>query len=322
MELMGSNLTSTELMGRRSGQRGKPAPGMREASVATPAGTQAPDRAPAGTPVSRPDQPPTGTQAVDRAARLVTEVVHAPDSVTFTELAAATGLAKSTTSRLLVALERGGLVRRDDDGRFRPGDVFVRYAWRGGAEAGLVEVARPFLARLGAETGETVNLGVARDGLVEQIAQVDSKYLIGGTNWVGRPVPLHCAALGKVLLAYGAAPLPPGRLEARTSRTLTSRAALEENLRQVRRCGYAVTDEELEPGLVAVAAPVFRDGAVVVGALSVSAPASRLTPARIPAVAAQCAAQALALSEALGHRPLPEPENEHDPAPGPRAART
>ena len=159
---------------------------------------------------------PTGTQAVDRAVRLVTEVVHAPDSVTFTELAAATGLAKSTTSRLLVALERGGLVRRDDDGRFRPGDVFVRYAWRGGAEAGLIEVARPFLDRLGAQTGETVNLGVARDGLVEQVAQVDSKYLIGGTNWVGRPVPLHCAALGKVLLAYGAAQLPPGRLEART----------------------------------------------------------------------------------------------------------
>jgi IclR family acetate operon transcriptional repressor len=256
-------------------------PGTREAAVATP----------------------TGTQAVDRAVRLVTEVVHAPDSVTFTELATATGLAKSTTSRLLVALERGGLVRRDDDGRFRPGDVFVRYAWRGGAEAGLVEVARPFLDRLGAQTGETVNLGVARDGLVEQIAQVDSKYLIGGTNWVGRPVPLHSAALGKVLLAYGAAPLPPGRLEARTSRTLTSRAALEENLRQVRRCGYAVTDEELEPGLVAVAAPVFRDGAVVVAALSVSAPASRLTPARIPAMAAQCAATALGLSEVLGHRP-------------------
>ncbi|MCW2909796.1 MAG: IclR family transcriptional regulator, partial [Actinomycetia bacterium] len=126
MELMGSDLTSMELMGGRSGQRGKRPPGMREASVATPAGTQAADRAPAGTPVSRPDRPPTGTQAVDRAARLVTEVVHAPDSVTFTELAAATGLAKSTTSRLLVALERGGLVRRDDDGRFRPGDVFVR----------------------------------------------------------------------------------------------------------------------------------------------------------------------------------------------------
>ena len=262
---------------------------------------------------------PTGTQAVDRAARLVTEVVHAPDSVTFTELAAATGLAKSTTSRLLDALERGGLVRRDDDGRFRPGDVFVRYAWRGGAEAGLVEVARPFLDRLGGQTGETVNLGVARDGQVEQIAQVDSRYLIGGTNWVGRPVPLHCAALGKVLLAYGAAQLPPGRLEARTGQTLTSRAALQDHLGQVRRDGYAVTDEELEPGLVAVAAPVFRDGAVVVGALSVTAPASRLTPAQIPAVAAQCVTQARGLSAALGHRP-PAGATGPRPDPGGRPA--
>jgi len=64
---------------------------------------------------------PSGTQAVDRAARLLTEVVHAPGSVTFTELAATTGLAKSTTSRLLLALERNGLVQRDDHGRFRPG---------------------------------------------------------------------------------------------------------------------------------------------------------------------------------------------------------
>jgi IclR family acetate operon transcriptional repressor len=319
MELMGGELT-----GRRSGHRSKRPPGIREASVATPTGTQAAGR-PAGTQVAgratgtRPaDQAPTGTQAVDRAARLVTEVVHAPDSVTFTELAAATGLAKSTTSRLLVALERGGLIRRDDDGRFRPGDVFVRYAWRGGAEAGLIEVARPFLDRLGGQTGETVNLGVARDGLVEQVAQVDSTYLIGGTNWVGRPVPLHCAALGKVLLAYGAAQLPPGRLEARTSQTLTSRAALEDNLRQVRRCGYAVTDGELEPGLVAVAAPVYRDGAVVVGALSVSAPASRLSPQRIPAVAAQCVAQALALSEVLGHRAPAGPGTSPGTSPAPR----
>ncbi|HUY47524.1 MAG TPA: IclR family transcriptional regulator [Streptosporangiaceae bacterium] len=246
---------------------------------------------------------PTGTQAVDRAARLVTEVVHSADSVTFTELAAATGLAKSTTSRLLLALERGGLVRRGDDGRFRPGEVFVRYAWRGGAEAGLIEVARPFLDRLGEVTGETVNLGVAHDGMVEQIAQVDSTYLIGGTNWLGRPVPLHCAALGKVLLSHGAAQLPPGRLEARTARTITSRDALNEELREVCRRGYAVTDGELEPGLVAVAAPVYRDGAIVVAALSVSAPASRLTPARIAEVAARCVTQASELSVVLGHRP-------------------
>ena len=131
--------------------------------------------------------------------------------------------------------------------------------------------------------GETVNLGVPRDGgLVEQIAQVDSRYLIGGTNWVGLAVPLHCAALGKVLLAFGAAELPEGRLEQRTDRTITSRAALAADLAAVRERGYAVTVEELEPGLVAVAAPVFADGGTAVGALSVSGPASRLTGPRAP----------------------------------------
>jgi len=246
---------------------------------------------------------PNGTQAVDRAAQLLVQVVHGSEPVTFTELAAASGLAKSTTSRLLMALERNGLVRRDARGRFRPGEVFVSYAWRGGAEAGLITVAQPFLDRLGDATGETINLGVASRGMVEQIAQVDSTYLIGGTNWVGLSVPLHCAALGKVLLAYGAAALPPGRLARRTARTITSRDALQADLAEVRRRGYAVTNEELEPGLVAVAAPVYRDGSAVVAALSVSGPASRLTLGRLPAIAAQCVAEADALSAVLGYQP-------------------
>ena len=245
---------------------------------------------------------PNGTQAVDRAARLLTEVVHAPGSVTFTELAAATGLAKSTTSRLLLALERNGLVRRDDSGRFRPGEMFVRFAWRGGAEAGLTEVAQPYLDRLGEATGETVNLGVGRDGMVEQIAQVDSGYLIGATNWLGRAVPLHCSAAGKVLLAHGAAKLLAGRLERCTDQTITSRAVLEAELAAVRERGFAVIDGELEPGLVAVAAPIHRDGGAVVAALSVSGPGTRLTPPRIADVAAACVAQARSLSQVLGHR--------------------
>jgi DNA-binding IclR family transcriptional regulator len=230
-------------------------------------------------------------------------VVHCPEPVTFTELTAASGLAKSTTSRLLMALERSGLVQRDTRGRFRPGEVFVSYAWRGGAEAGLITVAQPSLDRLGDATGETINLGVASRGMVEQIAQVDSTYLIGGTNWVGLSVPLHCAALGKVLLAYGAAALPPGRLVRRTAQTITSREALQANLAEVRRRGYAVTSEELEPGLVAVAAPVYREGAAVVAAVSVSGPATRLTRARIPAVASLCRSEASALSAVLGYQP-------------------
>lgn len=246
---------------------------------------------------------PSGTQAVDRAARLLTEVVHAPAPVSFTELAGRAGLAKSTTSRLLLALERGGLIRRDDAGRFLPGEVFVRYAWRGGAEAGLTGVARPYLRRLGEATGETVNLGVDRDGVVEQITQVDSIYVIGAANWVGRPVPLHCSAQGKVLLAFGAATLPAGRLERLTSRTITSRAELGADLARARQRGYALTDGELEPGLTAVAAPVFTGSGAVAAALSVSAPSSRLPRGRIREVATRCAAEASALSRVLGHRP-------------------
>lgn len=264
---------------------------------------------------------PTGTQAVDRAAQLLVQVARHRDPVTFTELTAASGLAKSTTSRLLTALERNGLVRRDPAGRFAPGEVFVSYARRGGAEADLVSVAQPVLARLGGQTGETVNLGVPRDGgLVEQIAQVDSTYLIGGTNWVGLRVPLHCAALGKVLLAFGAAELPRGRLEQRTDRTITSRAALAAELDAVRKRGYAVTVEELEPGLVAVAAPVFADGGTIVGALSVSGPASRLT-GQLPDAAAACMTAASYLSALLGHDPgTGQPSSSSRPEPGSLAA--
>jgi DNA-binding IclR family transcriptional regulator len=243
-----------------------------------------------------------GTQAVDRAARLLSEVVHAADPVTFTGLSAASGLAKSTTSRLLLALERNGLVRRDDHGRFLPGEMFVSFAWRGGAEAGLVAVAQPFLERLGKATGETINLGVASFGLVEQIAQVDSAYVIGGTNWVGMSVPLHCSAPGKVLLAYGAAQLPPGKLEPRTGKTVTSEAALRAELAAVVARGYAVTDEELEPGLIAVAAPVRGYDGAVVAALSVSAPANRMSTDSVATVAGYCAEEAAGLSAVLGYR--------------------
>ena len=239
---------------------------------------------------------------MDRAARLLTEVVHATDPMTFTGLSAATGLAKSTTSRLLLALERNGLVRRDDHGRFLPGEMFVSFAWRGGAEAGLVAVAQPFLERLGKATGETINLGVASGGLVEQIAQVDSTYLIGGTNWVGMSVPLHCSALGKVLLAYGAAQLSGGPLERRTDKTVTAEAVLRTELATVRARGYAVTDEELEPGLIAVATPIRGYDGAVVAALSVSGPTTRMSRDGLPAVAGYCAEEAAALSAVLGYR--------------------
>ncbi len=244
---------------------------------------------------------PSGAQAIDRAAHLLTRVVDASHSVTFSELAESTGLAKSTTSRLLTALERNGLLRREAGGAFVPGDAFVRYALRGNAETDLVVAATPYLERLGEISHETVNLGVIRNSLVEQIAQVDSRYVLGGTNWLGRAEPVHCTALGKVLVAFGAADLPVGRLKRLTSHTVTNRTRLETELALVRRRGYAVADEELEDGLVAIAAPVRRLDGAVIAALSVSGPSSRLGADRVRELGENCKSEASALSEALGY---------------------
>jgi len=242
----------------------------------------------------------TGTQAIDRAASLLTAVIRGHEPASFSELAAASGLAKSTTSRLLMALERHQLVRRDHDGRFWPGELFVRYAWQGTADGDLVAVAQPFLDELGELTGETINLGIVSRQVVQQVAQVNSRYMIGGTNWVGLAVPLHCSASGKALLAFGATAPPADPYERRTDRTITTRAALDAELASVRKRGYAITDEELEPGLVAVAAPVFAGGLTAIAAISVSAPASRLNGRLIPTTAAACVKVACALSSTLG----------------------
>ena len=126
----------------------------------------------------------TGTQSIDRAADLLARVVRAPSPVTFTELAEVTGLARSTTSRLLSALERADLLARDEQARWIPGALFDHYAARRSDDAHLVEAADSTMRALGDLTGETVNLGVPRRGMVVQVAQVDSSYYLGSRDWV------------------------------------------------------------------------------------------------------------------------------------------
>ncbi len=245
---------------------------------------------------------PTGTQAIDRAASLLVRVVEADAPQTFSRLLAESGLPKSTASRLLSALERHGLLRRDGAGAFLPGPVLTRYAGRAGT-ADLVTAAQPVLERLGEKTGETVNLAVLSGGSggeVEQVAQVDSRFLLGAMNWVGLRVPLHCSALGKVFVAFGATELPRGPLERRTVHTVTDRARLAAQLAEIRKIGYGVAVEELEPGLIAVAAPVRGRGGQVIAALSVSGPSIRLGQAQIAEIGELLVSEADAFSASLG----------------------
>src|SRR6185437_3956056 len=114
-----------------------------------------------GTTVPQCEMPEaTGTQAIDRAAQLLVRVVEAAQPPSIGELAARAGLPKSTTSRLVSALERQGLVQRlGDRGRLTAGPVLLRYANRD-VSSTLVELAAPSLRRLADASGETINLAV------------------------------------------------------------------------------------------------------------------------------------------------------------------
>ena len=241
---------------------------------------------------------PGGTQAVDRAAALLVSVLAAPEPVSFASLATDSGLPKSTLSRLLSSLERNGLIERGSDGSVVPGPRITDYALSIRPEDDLARLAQPALDRLAELTGETVNLAVPLSGEVRQIAQVDSRYLLGAVNWLDRPVPFHCSALGRVFLAAGA-PLPAGRLARFTDRTITSRATLERTLDRVRADGFAVVDSELEPGLVAIAAPIRSADGSVVAAVSVSGPSIRLTRQEVAAVVPRVREAAETISIAL-----------------------
>ncbi len=220
-----------------------------------------------------------GTQAIDRAADLLVAVVESARPLGVGELSQRSALPKSTTSRLVGALERRGLVQRLGDRRVSPGPVLLRFAHAGGG-AGLVELAAPALRALSELSGETINLGVPSPLGVEHLAQEDSRHFVGGTNWVGRRVPYETTANGKVLKAFSAERPPEDAA--------------------IRAQGYATAVDELEQGLAAVAAPVLGPAGVAIAALSISAPTFRLPPKRIAELTPELVRQAALVSERLG----------------------
>lgn len=239
----------------------------------------------------------SGTQAIDRAADLLSRVIQHDAAPTATELAEATGYARSTTSRLLAGLERNHLLRRDPEGRWVPGPLFEQYAAQWDLRGRLIRTAQPVMEGLGEATGETINLGIGLAGTVVQIAQVDSTYFLGSRDWVGVDLPAHTSSLGKVLYAHGVLDRPEEPLEKLTPHTRGSWSELAREFADIRTRGYATTVDELEVGLTGIAAPVSLDGTVV-AALGLSGPSTRLAD-RIPTVGRIVAAHAAELSSHL-----------------------
>jgi DNA-binding IclR family transcriptional regulator len=139
---------------------------------------------------------------------------------------------------------------------------------------------------------------VPAQGRVLYIDQVESPATLRVNAQVGTMNPLHCTALGKALLAFGDLELPT-TLESFTPHTLTDPTRLRKNLEQVRAQGYAVDDEEFDLGVRCIAVPVFDFRGKAAGSIGISGPATRVSPERLPGLAASVIEIGKALSERM-----------------------
>jgi DNA-binding IclR family transcriptional regulator len=238
------------------------------------------------------------------------------------EIARRLDLSPSTVYRALITLEDLGLVEQDPtSSRYRLGPGVVALAAPLLANMDVRDVAQPYLAQLALASNESVNLAVWSRFEAVNVAQVPGPTTIKHLAPLGRRNPGHASAVGKVLLAHAPADdvglvLDRG-LPRLTERTIVDRAHLLEELERVRRHGYAVNDEELEPELFAVAAPVRDHRGQVVAAVSISAPSYRVPPARREDLAALVTRTADDVSRRLGHSaPAPTSRAGAEGAPG------
>jgi 2-aminomuconate deaminase len=224
--------------------------------------------------------------------------------MTATEVAQTLGVNLATVHRFLVTLETVGAVSRTSQGRFQLGLTLTNLGGKVESDKVLIEHVQSHLNELAAEFREVAHCAV-RNGLAAvNIARAlpDRSLVIGQV--AGDSIPLHCSAVGKVLLA-GAPPEIRGglvehlELERFTMRTLTSQKALLAELRDIAQRGFATEDEEWEDGLRSVAVPITDGRGKTVAALALSAPASRLDDAGLEDVSAALRARVERLEHAL-----------------------
>ncbi|MFB9321845.1 IclR family transcriptional regulator [Cryptosporangium minutisporangium] len=246
-----------------------------------------------------------GVQSVDRAITVL-EILARRGDAGVSEVAAELSVHKSTAFRLLETLEDRGMVEQTADrGKYRLGFGVVRLAGAVSARLDVVAQGRQACERLAAEVGETVNLAVLREHYAVNVDQVRGRATVTTHNWVGQLTPLHATSSGKVLLAAlpaagRRAAYTAGGLPAYTPATPASAAALEDQLADVRERGYAVTVEEYEVGLNAVAAPVRGADGAVLAAISVSGPAYRCPVDRLHEIAPTVVVAGDEISRRLG----------------------
>lgn len=243
------------------------------------------------------------SQTLDRALTILDLVAKRPQRIN--DIATELGVHPSTALRLLHTLRKHGFVREMDHHLYRLGPATFRLGFRALEEIDIRSVALTVMHKLGEQTRETVHLGVLAGNDVVYVEKVEAKHPVRMYSRIGAVAPLHCTGVAKAILSALPAKersrlLNSHELARFTDRTFTTQDGLEANLAESRERGYAMDDQEHEVGIHCVAAPILRGDGIVLGALSVSAPESRIDKETLIGFAPAVMAASKEVSEEFG----------------------
>ena len=211
----------------------------------------------------------------DRVLYVLATLARNDGPLSILALAKKTGLAQSTLYRQVALLKRWGFVA-EQGGEYGPGPLCVQLAWGFDQSSFLVQESQPDMARLAADSGETVGLLVAMKDQAVCLDMVESQHPLRCSFVKGRGLPLVRGASARSLMAF----MPPARLQGLLQdlhSAGTDVAELTASLGPIRAAGYAVTDSELDTGVWGVSVPVFQRPHQAVASITLMAPSTRAT---------------------------------------------
>lgn len=244
-------------------------------------------------------------QSIERGFAVLTAFGSDRPNPTLAELAKATDLSKPVVRRILLTLQRLGYVANAGT-RWTLTPRVLSIGQHYSATHTLLEQAMPHLLSVSEELHESASLGVLDGSEVVYAARVPVRRIMSINISVGTRVPAYATSMGRALLAWAPrnvidAVIEQTEFRALTPGTITSAEQLEHELALVRAKGYALTSEELEQGLISIAAPVRDQSGAVIAVLACSTSTGRTTPDDFERGASACvAAGADALSRGLG----------------------
>ena len=221
-------------------------------------------------------------KVLDKSLSVLELLLKKGSAMNMTELSEKLGFYPSTTHRILDTLKHRGYIEQDSHTqKYQLGLKVLELGMAKLHQIDLVREATPYLKELVKQCNETVHLGVLEEGEVMYLAKEESSQTIRMISYVGKRAPIHCTALGKVLLTYLSAEerkkiLGEKVLPHLTENTITDKRELEKELSKVREQGFALNREENEKDVCCVAAPIRNYQGRVIAAVSISGPAFRI----------------------------------------------